>query len=183
MSLKYLIFKTLKTSPNKGFTLIELLVTIIIIGILAAIALPSMLGQVGKARATEAKTNLAALNRAQQAFYLENNTFVEDVAQIGKLGIGIPPETANYSITFAPATEGIGVIMLANAKGDAFKSYASGIGLVYQSGGDSPVSLQTLCESTELKQKLTVDAIAITTGVETTGGGQVTCGNNTVAVK
>lgn len=183
MSLKYLILKTLKSSPNKGFTLVELLVVIIIIGILSAISIPSFISQSSKARATEAKSNLAALNRAQQAFYLENNEFVDNVSQIGNLGIGIPPETANYSITFEPATEGIGVVMLANAKGDAFKSYASGIGLVYQSGGSSPVSLQTLCESTALKQKLTVDAIAIRTGIVTAGGGQVACGNNTVAVK
>jgi type II secretory pathway pseudopilin PulG len=58
--------------------LIELLVVIIIIGILAAIALPSFLNQANKAKQSEAKTYVGSMNRGQQAYFLENDTFVGD---------------------------------------------------------------------------------------------------------
>lgn len=64
-----------KKNGNKGFTLIELLVVVIIIGVLAAIALPNLLGQVAKGRQAEARTNLGTVNRAQQANRLEFATF------------------------------------------------------------------------------------------------------------
>jgi prepilin-type N-terminal cleavage/methylation domain-containing protein len=64
-----------KKNGNKGFTLIELLVVVIIIGVLAAIALPNLLGQVAKGRQAEARNNLGTVNRAQQAYRLENATF------------------------------------------------------------------------------------------------------------
>lgn len=60
---------------NNGFTLTELLVVVIIFGILSAIGLPSLINQVGKARETEAKSNLGIIVRAQQAYHYEHQSF------------------------------------------------------------------------------------------------------------
>ena len=72
---------------EKGFTLIELLVVVIIIGVLAAVALPNLLGQVAKGRQSEARNILGTINRSQQAHRLEFGTFGE----IGNYEIGGDP--------------------------------------------------------------------------------------------
>lgn len=78
-----------------GFTLIELLVVIIIIGILAAIALPSFLSQAAKAKQSEGKSFVGAINRGQQAYRLENPEFAPDFE---KLEVGLPTKTNNYEM-------------------------------------------------------------------------------------
>ncbi|MGK7957367.1 MAG: type IV pilin protein [Crocosphaera sp.] len=77
------LLKTLANKKdNQGFTLIELLVVVIIIGVLAAIALPNLLGQVGKARESEAKSTLGAMVRAQQTVFAERGGFARSIAEM-----------------------------------------------------------------------------------------------------
>ena len=78
------LLQNLRNKKNsKGFTLIELLVVVIIIGVLAAVALPNLLSQVGKARETEIKNAVGTVNRAQQAYHFERQIFADTDTKLG----------------------------------------------------------------------------------------------------
>lgn len=90
MHFKIFLFTLINQRKNndQGFTLIELLVTVIIIGVLAIVSIPNLLNQVGKARETEAKTNLSSIGQSQQTYFLERATFAD---KISKLDVNISP--------------------------------------------------------------------------------------------
>lgn len=60
---------------NAGFTLIELLVVVLIIGILAAVAVPQYQIAVSKSRATEALLSVRKLRQAQELFWTANGYY------------------------------------------------------------------------------------------------------------
>ncbi|MDJ0515116.1 MAG: type IV pilin-like G/H family protein [Trichodesmium sp. MO_231.B1] len=136
-----------KKRKEEGFTLIELLVVIIIIGILSAIALPSFLNQANKAKQSEAKQYIASINKGQQAYYAENSKMIEDILEIGDLGLGIKTATNNYSynIQVNNGGSGKGANAWTEKAANGLKYYA---GLVYLTSADGALTSQTtICES------------------------------------
>jgi type IV pilus assembly protein PilA len=64
---------------KKGFTLLEMLVVVIIIGILAAIALPQYLSTIEKARSGEAVTNVGSIRTALDRYWYQNAAGTTDI--------------------------------------------------------------------------------------------------------
>ena len=83
--------KNIFMKSKKGFTLIELLVVVLIIGILAAIAVPKYQTAVEKSIMQEAIINLKNIAQANDRFYLANGRYA-DANEISKLDITIPGE-------------------------------------------------------------------------------------------
>ena len=90
---------------QRGFSLIELLVVILIIGILAAIALPAFLGQREKGQDSSAKSAARNLVSGMESFYATNQTYAgangdNDIKQSGVWGTG----NGQASVTASDAT-------------------------------------------------------------------------------
>ena len=110
-----------KTSNLSGFTIIETLITVVMIGLLSSLALPSFMSQVNRAKESEAKVNLSALKRSQYIFYLENAQFTNEIAQLTFPN----PETEYYSYFVQGYPQLNGMVHLAFSKTKGMKSYGS----------------------------------------------------------
>ncbi len=100
-------------TDSKGFTLVELLIVVVIIGILAAIAIPKFTNTKGKATVASMKSDLRNLAAAQEGYWVDNRTYY---------GGGIPNAAFNYS-----PTQNVTVTMVnATASGWSASATASG---------------------------------------------------------
>ena len=71
---------------RKGFTLIELLIVVVIIGILAAIAIPKFAATKDKAKLASVKTDLRNLETAQEAYFSDWSTYATSFANLQSAG-------------------------------------------------------------------------------------------------
>ncbi len=97
-----------RAQSEKGFTLIELLVVILIIGILAAIALPAFLNQRGKAQDTEAKSAARTAQTAMETFYTDEQDYFTDVAGLKALEPSLSSGAAGTSLAVTGGADNVG---------------------------------------------------------------------------
>jgi len=84
---------------NKGLTLIELLAVIVIVGILAAIAIPTYTGYMVRARRADAKTALEQFRAAQEMRRAERGVYSVDITEL-RTTWGVPAVAGDYGINF-----------------------------------------------------------------------------------
>jgi len=82
---------------NRGITLIELLTVILIVGILAAIAIPAYTNYLQRARRADAKTALEQLRASQEMFRAEKGSYSTDLLQL-VTSWGVPNISGDYAL-------------------------------------------------------------------------------------
>ena len=99
----------------RGLTLIELMITVVIIGILAAVAYPSYMDYVRRGNRSAAQTYMMTIANRQEQYLLTNRSYAATAAA---LNLAQPPETAGkYTFVVTATTAPLGYSIAATAIG------------------------------------------------------------------
>jgi type IV pilus assembly protein PilE len=86
----------------RGVTLLELMIVVVVVGILASIAYPNYRDMVARSKRNEAKAALLQIATNQERFYLNNQSYTDDMTQLGfNVANNFVTETGSYQIDVA----------------------------------------------------------------------------------
>lgn len=137
----------------QGFTLLELLIVMIILSVLSAVGLPTLIGQIGKARETEVRLLMGSVGRAQQAYHYEKKQFADSYNALATENHSF---FSKYATLAAPSVTNGGntVKHQATAIGSEFnrvRNFANGV--YYTGSGIYEISL---CQSFDVGESVNV---------------------------
>jgi type IV pilus assembly protein PilE len=119
---------------NRGITLIELLVVIVIVGILAAIAVPVYTNYMQRARRADAKTALEQLRASQEMFRAERGSYSLNLVQLVNT-FGVPNVSGDYDILLVNTG---GTTYLGEARPRVARQLSDGSLFINQDGVKTP---------------------------------------------
>jgi type IV pilus assembly protein PilA len=126
-----------RAQGQEGFTLIELLVVILIIGILAAVAIPAFLNQKGKANDANVKSDINTAQTALETYYTDNQTYAipalssltaieptlaQAISTTGSEKLNVSNTSANGYTISASDPQGISFSLTKNSDGTVSRS-------------------------------------------------------------
>ena len=127
--------KTSTEDREAGFTLIELLVVVVIIGILAAIAIPVFLNQRNAARNASVESDIRNMATVMETYYTTNDAYPTDAAALTTAGAQV--SSGNY-VAIVVAADGSYTMEGCNLESDTLFSYDSAGGGFQEGPGACP---------------------------------------------
>jgi type II secretory pathway pseudopilin PulG len=146
---------TQETNRKSRDRAINIVVLQYIFVFLGAIALPSLFSMVQKDKQAEARQNVGSMNRAQQAYFLDNDEFADSVP---KVGIGIRTQTQNYQYSIRATP--LAVFNYATPREKKIKGYVGAVFLTsLDEATDEILTVELLCETKSRGTKRPADPI------------------------
>ena len=118
-----------KAQEEEGFTLIELLVVIIIIGILAAIAIPVFLNQRKKGWDAQAKSDLKNMATAEETYLTDNGNYTAVVGDLQTNGFNESADNSNWAAAVFASGSADGYCLQVDSKSGTTFYYQSDKGV------------------------------------------------------